>query len=342
MTPITSPRRRLRAPVVVAASIAGLVFLLGACSGGAGDDDSGGGGGDASQVEAGPLPADAPAGEAPNERGAAKAQSETDSLSSFDESGADLDSVVQTGATPDPGTPVSERAVISRATVALTSDDVADARFEVGKIVDQMDGEVAEEQTEGGEDMRRSRVVIRVPSANFDEAVAALEKVGNLESSTRKSEDVTTRVIDNAARIRAQDESLRRVEVLLGRATSIRDIVAIESQLTRRQADLDSLKSQQAFLADQTSLSTIAVHIERTPEPVTKKKDKPDTDDSGFLSGLDDGWDALTKFGTGLATVAGALLPFAIVFGLLGVPAWIVVRRLARRRPSTPAAPAGT
>ena len=244
--------------------------------------------------------------------------------------------------TPPPGQDapqqgVAERAVISTATVALSSDDVAAARFDVQKIVDQFNGEVAEEQTEGGEEMRRSRVVIRVPSKDFSAAIEALEEVGVLESSTRKSEDVTTTVIDNAARIRAQEESLQRVEVLLGRATSIRDIVAIEAQLTRRQADLDSLKSQQAFLADQTSLSTIRVLIERTSEA---KEKKPDTDDAGFLSGLDDGWDALTSFGTGVATVAGALLPFAILFGLLGVPAWVVLRRVARRRTPGSAAPA--
>ena len=311
---LTSTSRRLRVPAVAAAGLAGLVFVLGACSGGinGGDDD---GGGD-SPASADGLAAGADPGQAP--KPAAEVPSEPGT-----------DTAVQTG--------VAQRAVISTATVALTSDDVAGARFDVQKIVDQADGEVAEEQTEGGEEMLRSRVVIRVPSKDFSAAIEALEEVGVLESSTRKSEDVTTTVIDNAARIRAQEESLQRVEVLLGRATSIRDIVAIEAQLTRRQADLDSLKSQQAFLADQTSLSTIRVLIERTSEA---KKEKPDTDDAGFLSGLDGGWDAMTSFGTGVATVAGALLPFAILFGLLGVPAWVVARRIGRRRTPSPAAPA--
>ncbi len=313
---LTSTSRRLRVPAIAAASLAGLVFVLGACSGGLNDSDDGGGDSADSMVAGdGEVSAEKPA--APDEATAADTAYGQDA--------------------PQQG--VAERAVISTATVALSSDDVAAARFDVQKIVDTFNGEVAEEQTEGGEEMRRSRVVIRVPSKDFSAAIEALEEVGVLESSTRKSEDVTTTVIDNAARIRAQEESLQRVEVLLGRATSIRDIVAIEAQLTRRQADLDSLKSQQAFLADQTSLSTIRVLIERTSEA---KKEKPDTDDAGFLSGLDGGWDAMTSFGTGVATVAGALLPFAILFGLLGVPAWVVARRLGlgRRRTPSPAAPA--
>ena len=315
MTSTTSSRRPLHAPALAAATLAGLVLLLGACSS---SDQS------------------------PN-------SSSADAGSSGEIGSADLDQPLPPNAAPDEYTEeaagkgaadqvstVADRAVISKATVSLSSDDVAQARFDVQKIVDQYDGEVAEEQTDGGEEMRRSRLVIRVPSADFGEAVAALEKVGELEQSTRKSEDVTTTVIDNAARIRAQEQSLQRVEVLLGRATSISDIVAIEAQLTRRQADLDSLKSQQAFLADQTSLSTIAVHIERARAP----EEKPDTDDAGFFSGLADGWHALTQLGTGLATVAGALLPFAVLFGLLGWPALVTFRRLARRRRPSPAASA--
>ena len=76
----------------------------------------------------------------------------------------------------------------------------------------------------------------------------------------------------------------------------------------------------------------------RTEEP----GDKPDTDETGFLPGLEDGWKALTTVGAGLATVAGAVLPFAVVLALLGLPVWRVVRRVLRRRPERPAASPAT
>ncbi len=44
-------------------------------------------------------------------------------------------------------------------------------------------------------------------------------------------------------------------------------------------------------------------------------------------------------------TVVGAVLPFALVLALIGVPAWVLVRRLLRGRSATalpaPAAAAG-
>lgn len=241
------------------------------------------------------------------------------------------------------GALLDRRAVISTATVSLRTDDVVAARFTVQRLVDELRGEVTEEETyaaEGTEpdDIRVSRLVVRVPSSDFDTAVSRLEEVGELDSSTRASEDVTTEVIDVEARIRAQEQSLARVEVLFARATSIRDVVAIEAQLTRRQAALDSLKQQQAFLADQTALSTITVHLQQSGPGLTEPDDGP----AGFLAGLADGWHALGVVVTGTATAVGAVLPFAGLVLLLGTPAWLALRRRTRRTTRPAAAPSST
>ena len=94
---------------------------------------------------------------------------------------------------------------------------------------------------------------------------------------------------------------------------------------------LASLEKQSRYLADQTSMSTITVSVERTkekPAPPTKTKED---DDKGFFAGLNTGWDALVKFGVGLATVLGALLPWMIVLAILAIPGVPLLRRLRRQ-----------
>ena len=94
-----------------------------------------------------------------------------------------------------------------------------------------------------------------------------------MEQQSRKSEDVTTKVIDNDARVRAAERSIRQIEACWAAREKLGDIIAIESDLARRQADLDSLKSQQAYLADQTSLSTINVYLSRpTATPAARRR----------------------------------------------------------------------
>ena len=107
----------------------------------------------------------------------------------------------------------------------------------------------------------------------------AFGSLGDVEQRSQKSEDVTTKVIDNDARVRAGERSIRQIEALLSRAEKLGDIIAIETDLARRQADLDSLKQQQAWLEDQTSLSTINVYLSR-PWPT-----RPADEAKGFLAG---------------------------------------------------------
>jgi hypothetical protein len=231
--------------------------------------------------------------------------------------------------------PRLDRAVIATGTVSLRGDDVGQVRRDVQRVVDAHRGSIAEENTDSDEEgqPQYARLVVRVPASQFDDAMSALEGIGELRASQRSAEDVTTQVIDNDVRVRAQTASLRRVEALLARADSLQQIIWIESQLTQRQADLDSLKSQQAWLSDQTTLSTITVDIERTAEP-----EKADAKDAGFLTGLRSGLDALEASASALATVVGALLPWAILAALLAVPARLLLRRNLRRRRPEPEA----
>ena len=178
-------------------------------------------------------------------------------------------------------------------------------------------------------------MVLRIPTADFDDAMSELEQVADLASSKRQTADVTTEVLDIDVRVEAQQRSIDRIQVLFDNATSIKDVVSVESELSRRQADLASLQAQQRYLADQTSMSTITLAVERTPK-ATKPKPK-DTDEAGFLAGLSDGWGALKTFLVGSSTVAGALLPWLVLMLVLAIPGWPLFRRLRRREPAAAA-----
>ncbi len=307
------------------AGAAALILSLTACSGGSDDTMSpsaaDAGGGDV---------AEGPVAEAPGDGEAGSVGDDADKATANARTAVDL---------------ATQQALIKTGTVSLRATDVGDARYDVQVLVDSHNGQVADDKTEtdrSGQPLR-SRMVLRVPVADFDEVMDGLARIGTLASTTTTSEDVTTQLIDVEARIKVQQASVQRVRQLLARAASIRDIMAIESELANRQAQLDSLLQQQAYLKDQTSMSTVKVSIERRPDP---KKAAPKDDDDGFLAGLAAGWKALKTTVVAVATVIGAVLPFALVALLVGMPLWLLVRRL-RRTPiaapaAAPAAPSGT
>lgn len=227
--------------------------------------------------------------------------------------------------------PAGEQKVISNGAVRLRSDDVAKTLFDVRAVVDTYAGEVEANETETDDDgdPLRARLTLRIPTERFDEAVQDLEGVAVLVSSSSNTKDVTTEVLDRDIRVQVQRRSIERISLLLEQATSIRDIVAIEAQLSQRQADLAVLEKEQRYLADQTAMATVNVSIERTR--ADRKPPSEKDDDDGFFAGLSAGWDGLKTFGTGLATVLGALLPWLVVAAVVAVPTLPLLRRHRRR-----------
>ncbi len=234
---------------------------------------------------------------------------------------------------------VQTRAVIKTGQVAVTSDDLDAVRVEVDQLLFGLDGSIDREETSHDDKgaIDRSTLVLRVPVANFGAAMDALQKLGKVETSDTKSKDVTTEVIDTAERVETIQNSLDRLQRFQQQAEDIDDLIRFEDQITERESELRSLQAQQAYLADQTSMSTITLYLS-TPETFVAPPDA--LEDAGFLAGLKSGWNALKDFVVVGLTVLGAALPFAVAATLIGVPTWLLVRALARRRQVAPTPPA--
>jgi hypothetical protein len=184
-------------------------------------------------------------------------------------------------------------------------------------------------------------IVLRVPEPKLDEALLRVSKVGEELTRTSSSDDVTARIADLESRVATQRKSLERVRALLGQATSLQEIVTIEAELTRREADLESLQAQQRALGDQAALATLTA-ILRLPDAKPSTSMPDEEDDTGFLAGLRGGWEALSVSTTVVLTILGALLPPALVFAVIGVPLWLLWRRFRpepRPRPGRPRSP---
>lgn len=287
----------------------GLTTTVAACSGGGGDEAASGGAADGLAREVAPQ-----AGQV--------------------ESGS--------GGSPEQGgganrTVVTVRAVIKTGEVAITRKDLGAARAELGDLVDSLGGLVDREETQHDRrgEISYASVVVRVPVATFEDAMARIRELGRVRHSDSQSKDVTQQVIDVDERVETLQNSLDRLQEYQSRAEDIDDLIRFEDQITQRESELQSLRAQQQYLADQTSMSTITVTMS-TPEEYVP----PPTalEDAGFLTGLEGGWNALKSTVVVVLTVVGAVLPFLAVLALLGLPAWILLRS---RRPQ-PAVPADT
>ncbi|GAA0304018.1 DUF4349 domain-containing protein [Kineococcus aurantiacus] len=310
--------RRTRHRRAAAATLA-LTLLLGvpalaACSGaGAGSSESSGSGssGSGSAADAGSVaaPAEGPAGPA--------------------------DPATGTGAAAGTGTAdaaAPDRAVVSTATIAVRVRDLPAAVADVEARTTAAGGLVSASRSGGTDGAQSAHLTLRVPSPAFEDLLDGVAGLGQQTDRTTASTDVTAEVADVGSRVTSARAVLDTFRQRLPQATTVPDVLAIEGEIARRQADLEALEARQRVLADQVSLATVDVDLTRGAPLAATAAAQP-----GFRGGLAAGWHALGEAGRVLALVAGAVLPFLVPVALVAVPAWLLVRR-RRTRQATPAA----
>jgi hypothetical protein len=176
-------------------------------------------------------------------------------------------------------------------------------------------------------------LTLSVPQDQLDTALDQLARIGTVLGRNVSSRDVTFQYVDTQSRLKTMRASVDRVRALMAQAKDLGQVVALESEMSQREADLESLESELAVLQTSVERSTLTVSLS-TPGngPVTT---------NGFLAGLRSGWDAFTASASGLFTAIGAVLPFAVFFALVGASLVWGWRRRRSARPPVGLAPGG-
>lgn len=233
------------------------------------------------------------------------------------------------GVVTEAGGEATDRQVITTGWVTITVDEPVDAAAEATRIVESAGGRIdaRSEYAPGDGDRGSATLTLRVPAATLTATLDKLRELGDVQEISLNSSDVTMQSADLSARIGALQASVDRLIALLPTATDTTALVALETALSERQAELDSLKAQQRYLDDQVSMSTISLSLVSVADaPV----EEPDT----FLSGIITGWNAFVAFFAGLLVALGVLLPWLAFAGLIALLIILLVRR-ARRKAAT-------
>jgi outer membrane murein-binding lipoprotein Lpp len=230
----------------------------------------------------------------------------------------------EAGADSDAGG--EDRQVVTTADVTVIVDDPAIAADEVARLAETSGGRVDQRNeraagVDGTESLPSAWLTVRVPADRLSTVLGDLEAVGEVRELSQESADVTTQARDLDARITALQTSVDRLLAIMADAKDTAALLATESEISGRQAELESLQSERAHLTDQVAMSTLRVNLVAEDAPVV-------VDAGGFLGGLRTGWDALVATVSGVLMALGVLLPWIVVVGApLGAALWFVRRR---------------
>ena len=151
-----------------------------------------------------------------------------------------------------------EQQVISHASLTIRTPDVGQAMIRAEGVATGVGGFVSSENTQADRKgkARTSSLVFRVPSSSFEATLRALRALGDLEAESTSRQDVTADVVDVQSRVASAKATISRIQVLLGRAQDLGDVIKLESELSTRQSDLEALEARLSYLSDQAAMST--------------------------------------------------------------------------------------
>lgn len=225
--------------------------------------------------------------------------------------------------------PASGRKVILMVSMTLQCDRLPEARDRAVSAVEAAGGFVeAMNYWTDATGTDSAALTLRVPSEKLSNVLVNLRNLGKVTQEQASRVDVTAQHIDTTVRIENLREQEQSLLALLGKAESLADVFAIQSELTRVRTEIEMYEATLRSLDEQISYSTINLTLTPgttiAPSPVASVWERIAR---AFVNSLK--WMAVA-FEKILIFLAG-LLPVAVVIGLIVLGVVAAVRSRRRR-----------
>lgn len=228
---------------------------------------------------------------------------------------------------PASGTPAQPARIEQTGTLSLKvgKGRLSTTMTKLSFLATALGGFVANTQTQlAGGDGSTGSVTLQVPVASFSALLKDAQGLGTTQQLTTKATDVTGQYVNLQEQIAALEASRQQYLLIMSKATTIGDILSVQSQLDSIEQQIDQLQGQQNLLASETTYSTLTVLVDQSAthhhHTVPHHESGIDSAWHGSLHGFSSGVD-------GLIRIAGP-----IVFGLLCLAGVLILGRLSWRR----------
>lgn len=221
----------------------------------------------------------------------------------------------------------SARDVITTGYMSVTVTSPDDASADAVRITESVGGRVdgRSQYAPRDGDSGSSSLTLRIPASELTATLEKFKKLGTLQEVSINSVDVTMETRDLDARITALDASVDRLLALLTKAEDTETLIQLETAISGRQGELESLKSQKRYMDDQVAMSTLNLNLVSV---ATAPKVEPDD----FFAGVVTGWNSFVAFFAGLLVTVGVLIPWLVFAALIAGIVLLIVRRKRRSR----------
>lgn len=234
---------------------------------------------------------------------------------------------------------VQDRLVIRNANLTVVVEDPAESVDEISAMAEEMGGFVVSssvfETTFGdsrlGEPVRaeQASITIRVPSERLDDALARIKGGAvEVERQNVSGQDVTEEYTDLQSRLGNLEAAEEQLREIMASASKTEDVLRIFEELRRIREQIEVIRGRLQYLEESARLSSISVELrpDVATQPLQIGRWTPQGTAREAVEAL---IGALQFLADAAIWTVICVVPVALI---VGVPAWIAVRAVMRRR----------
>lgn len=220
-----------------------------------------------------------------------------------------------------------QRKLIYQANLRMEVKDYEAAKQRMNRLIESSGAYITQFSDEESDYERGGTYVIKVPAAGFQSFVDELGKWDYIDYNRQYSaNDVTEEHVDLEARLKAQRAVEARLLSFMEKATKSADLLSFSKELADVQSNIEQIVGRMRYLDTNVAMSTIEMRLYQTLKPVANKA-LEEAFGTQIASTLSQSWDSLVQIVKTFVLALVAILPFACVGLLVGVPIWLIVRR---------------
>lgn len=178
---------------------------------------------------------------------------------------------------------------------------------------------------------RTADYTVRVPVKNYSAMTGSLSSLGNVYNESANAQNITAQFTDTSSRLDAYKTEETRLLAMLEKASTVADMITIESKLSDVRYQIESLTSTLKNWQNQVDYSTVTLHITEVSELSSRNAVQ-----RGYWQRLADGLESTLKgigsFFKGFFMVLVVSLPVLVILAAVAVLVWILYRFVRKKR----------
>lgn len=290
--------------------------------------DSAGGGESYAETE---EAVEAPAAPPPNAAMAMDAGAVTANTATADGASADG---ARSAETPEYGLKIIREARIEMQTENYSEDMAAleELVTSMGGFITSREEWGSEQSAETGENPRTLSLTLRIPSDQLDAFVEQAKQVGIVTASSISETDVTDQYTDTDRRLQAYQKQYDRVLEMMDQATTVEELIQIESELSRLEMEIESCQGTLNYWDARVNYSTVYIYVDEVRRAISANPSLGER----MRTALANSWDDFTQGCQDLVVNLYAAIPYIVVWIVVlaaaGGIAVLIVRKVRKGR----------